>query len=118
MERAGRFAMRTVAMIVGLIGAVLALVVTILYAVFHVLGLVTGLTQDVPHFFFGLFVTLLGTAGAFLAPILPIIAAVLLAIAGVAFFFVVGWWACFVSPFFLVAAALTFSKRRVDLPGS
>jgi hypothetical protein len=33
-------------------------------------------------------------------------------------FFVVGWWALIVSPFFLVAAALTFSNRRVDIPGT
>jgi hypothetical protein len=31
--------------------------------------------------------------GAFLAPILPLGTAVLLAVAGVALFFVLGWWA-------------------------
>jgi hypothetical protein len=118
LERVGHFAMRTIAMIVGLIGAVLALVISVLYALVHVLSLVAGLTQDSAHLVFGLLVTLIGAVGAFLAPILPIAAAVLLAFAGIAFFFVVGWWACFASPFFLVAAVLTFSKRRVDLPGS
>ena len=114
----GRFAMRTIALIVGLIGAILALVVNILYSLLHVLGQVSGLTQDSGHFFYGLVVVLVGTVGAFLAPILPILAAIMLILAGIAMFFVVGWWALIVSPFFLVAAALTFSNRRVDIPGT
>jgi len=110
--------MRTIALIVGLIGAVLALVVNILYSLPHVLGQVSGLTQNSGHFFYGLVVVLVGTVGAFLAPILPILAAIMLILAGIAMFFVVGWWALIVSPFFLVAAALTFSNRRVDIPGT
>jgi hypothetical protein len=113
-----RFAVRTIALIVGLIGSVIALVVNILYTLLHVLGQVAGLTSDSAHFFYGLVVVLLGVAGSFLAPILPILAAAMLAIAGVAFFFIVGWWAFFASPFLLVAALMTFSKRRVDIPGA
>lgn len=117
-HQAGRFALRTIALIVGLIGAVLALVVNILYSLLHVLTQVAGLTHDSAHFFYGLLVVLVGTVGAFLAPILPILAAVLLAIAGIGFFAVVGWWAFIASPFFLVAAVLTFSNRKVTIPGT
>jgi hypothetical protein len=114
---AGRLALRTIALIVGLIGAILALIINVLYSVVHVLTQAAGVAHDTGHFFLGLVVVLVGTVGAFLAPILPILAAVMLVIAGIGFFFIVGWWAFIASPFFLVAAVLTFSNRRVDLPG-
>lgn len=113
-----RFSLRTIAMIVGLIGALLALVINIFYSLLHTLGEIAGISSDTTHFFYGLFVVLVGAVGAFLAPILPIVSAIMLAAAGVAFFFIVGWWALIASPFFLVAAALTFSNRRVNLPGT
>jgi hypothetical protein len=110
--------MRTVALIVGLIGAVLALIISILYSVFHVLGQIMGVTQDSGHLFLGLFSALLGGLGAFLAPIFPLLAAVLLIAAGVGVFVAVGWWGLFAAPFLFVAAALTFSHRRINLPGA
>jgi hypothetical protein len=113
-----RFSLRTIALIVGLIGAILALVINILYNVFNVLGVVAGVTNDSGHFLLGLFVALVGAVGAFLAPILPIVAAIMLLAAGVAFFFAVGWWAMIASPFLLVAGIMTFSNRRVSLPGT
>lgn len=118
-ENRGRLAqlsLRTIALIVGFIGAILALIVNLLYTLFHVLGKVAGVTQDSAHFFYGLIVVLLGIAGSLLAPILPIPAGLLLAVAGVAFFYVVGWWAIIASPFLLVAAVLTLSNRRVNVP--
>ncbi len=113
-----RFTFRTIASIVGLIGAVLALIIIILYSLLHVLGRVAGITDDITHFWWGLFVVLVGTVGAFLAPILPIVSAVMLLGAGIALFFIVGWWAVIASPFFFVAALLTFSNRRVNVPGA
>lgn len=113
-----RFSMRTVAMIVGLVGTVLALIVNVMYSLLHTLGRVTGVTADTGHFFWGLFVVLLGLSGSLLAPILPIVSCILLAVAGVALFFVVGWWALIASPFLLVAAALTLSNRRVHIPSA
>ena len=117
-QQAGRFALRTIALIVGLIGAILALIIDVLYSLLHALAHVTGVSNDRTHFFYGLVVVIVGAIGAFLAPIQPIIAAVLLVIAGIAFFFVVGWWALFTLPFFLIAAALTFSNRQVNIPGA
>ncbi len=111
-----RVSLRTIAMIVGLIGAALALIVNVLYGLFHILAAVVGAPHDSAHFFFGLLVVLLGVAGSLMAPIFPMPAGLMLAVAGVAFFFVVGWWALIVSPFLLVAAALTLSNRRVNLP--
>lgn len=112
-----RFTFRTVALIVGLIGVVLALIVDILYSLAHVLGMIAGFSADTGHFFWGLLVVLVGLGGSFLAPILPILAAVMLLGAGIGFFFVVGWWAVIASPFLFVAAILTFSNRPVKIPG-
>lgn len=115
---AGRIAMRTIALIIGLVGTALALIVDILYALAHVLGQVAGVTNDTAHFFYGLIVVLVGLSGSLLAPILPLVAAVMLIAAAIAFFFIVGWWALIASPLLLIAAALTFSNRRVNLSGA
>jgi hypothetical protein len=64
----------------------------------------------------GLVVVLIGISGSLMAPVFPILAGIALMIAGVAFFFAVGWWALVVSPFFFVAAAMTIINRRVDVP--
>jgi hypothetical protein len=111
-----RFTFRTIAMIVGLIGTLIALIIDVLYSLVHVLGKVSGFTNDTSHFFWGLFVVLVALGGSFLAPVLPILAAIMLLGAGIGFFFVVGWWAVIASPFLFVAAILTFSNRRVRLP--
>jgi hypothetical protein len=50
--------------------------------------------------------------GSFLALLFPEFAAVLRFIAGVGFFYVLGWGALFVAPFFIVAAILAFMDRR------
>ncbi len=112
-----RFTFRTIALIVGLIGTVLAFIIDILYSLVHVLGRVTGITADQSHFFWGLLVVLVALAGSLLAPIFAWLAAVLLLAAGIAFFFIVGWWAIIASVFLFVAAILTFSNRRVNVPG-
>ena len=112
-----RFSLRAIAMIVGLIGAVLVLIINILYNLLNLLGSIAGISNDSGHFVLGLFIALLGAVGAFLAPILPVVAAIILLVAGVAFFFAVGWWALIASPFLIVAGLMTFSNKRVNLPG-
>jgi hypothetical protein len=113
-----RLTFRTIATIVGLIGAVVALVVTILYTLAHVLGRIAGVNTDHSHFWWGLLVILIGAVGAFTAPLLPIPSAIMLLGAGVAFFFIVGWWALIASPFLIVAGLLAFSNRRVNVAGA
>ena len=116
--KVARFTMRTIAMIVGLIGTVLALIIDILYSLVHVLGKVAGMPNDSTHFFYGLIVVLVALGGSFLTIISPIIAALMLLGAGIAFFFIVGWWAIIASVFLFVAALITFSNRRVNIPGT
>ncbi len=112
---AARLTFRTIATIVGLIGAVVAFIIVALYTLAHALGRITGVSNNPSHFWWGLLVILIGVVGAFLAPLLPIVSAIMLLGAGIAFFFIVGWWALIASPFLIVAGLLTFSNRRVSV---
>jgi len=104
--------MRILSLIIGLIGVVIAFFVNLFYSSFHVLGRVAGITNDQTHFFWGLFVVLIGLVGSVLALFIPIAGAVLLLIAGIAFFFIAGWWALLASPFLLVAAFFAYRRSR------
>ena len=59
------------------------------------------------------FVILIGLVGSVLAMFIPIAGAVLLLVAGIAFFYIAGWWALLASPFFLVGAVLAYNVSRV-----
>ena len=107
-----QFTMRTLAMLIGLFGVVVAFVINILYSTFHVLGRVAGITSNQSHFFFGLLVILIGFIGSLMVLFTPIVGAVLLAVSGIAFFFIAGWWALFASPFLLIGAVLAFEHSR------
>jgi hypothetical protein len=103
---------RVFALILGLIGVVVAFTINLLYSSLHVLGRVAGITDDSTHFFWGLIVVLIALVGSVLAMFIPIIGAVLLLIAGIAFFFIAGWWALLASPFLLVGAVLAYNVSR------
>ncbi len=109
-----QISMRLLAMITGLIGVIIAFVINIMYSFFHALSRIAGIPTSQTHFFYGLLVILIGLAGSLLALFTPIPAAVLLVVAGIAFFFIAGWWALLASPFLLIAAALAFSHTRVQ----
>lgn len=63
---------RVFALILGLIGVVVAFTINLLYSSLHVLGRVAGITNDQTHFFWGLFVILIGLVGSVLAMFIPI----------------------------------------------
>jgi hypothetical protein len=104
--------MRTIGMVFGIFGSVVAVIVDFLYSFFHVLGRVTGITSDPSHFWWGLLVALIGFVGSLLSIGSPVVAAILMLIAGVALFWLVGWWAIFASVFFFIGAALAILDRR------
>ncbi len=108
------FSMRILALITGLFGVLAAFVINLLYSSVHVLGRVAGITNDQSHFFWGLLVILIGLVGSLLVPFVPIAGAVLLVVAGIAFFFIAGWWALLASPFLLIAAVLAYKHSRVQ----
>jgi hypothetical protein len=103
---------RIIALILGLVGVVIAFIINLLYSSFHVLGRTFGITADQSHFFWGLTVILIGLVGSVLAPFIPTVAAVLLVVAGIAFFFIAGWWALLASPFLLIAAFMAYRYSR------
>ena len=104
---------RTLALIIGLIGAVAAFIINLLYSSLHVLGRVAGITNNASHFFWGLIVVLIGFAGSLFAVFFPTTGVVLLVVAGIAFFFIAGWWALLASPFLLIAAFLAYRSTSV-----
>jgi hypothetical protein len=110
---AGRIIGRLGALILGLIGVVLAFIVNFAYSGVHrLIQLSGGTTMDQTHGFIGLLLILVGLVGSILALTAPEFAAILLLIAGVGFFFIVGWYAILASPFFILAAILAYIDRR------
>lgn len=107
-----QFSVRVLAMVSGLFGVIIAFFINLLYSTFHVLGRISGITNDRSHFFYGLLVVLIGLIGSVLTLFSPIVGAVLLAVAAIAFFFIVGWWAILASLFLLIAAVLAFKHSR------
>jgi hypothetical protein len=105
-------AMRVIGMFFGIFASVVAVIVDSLYSFFHVLGRVSGITNDPSHFWWGLLVALIGFIGSLISMASPVLAAILMLGAGVAFFWVVGWWAIFASLFFFIGAALAILDRR------
>ncbi len=106
-----RFALRTLGMFTGIFASVVALVVDTLYSLIHVLARMSGVTDDASHFWWGLLVTLIGFVGALLSVPSPVIASIMMLGAGIAFFWIAGWWAIFASLFFFIGAALVFLDR-------
>lgn len=106
-----RLALRTLGMFAGIFASVVALLIDSLYSLFHVLGRMTGVTDDASHFWWGLLVTLIGFVGALLSIPTPVVASIMMLVAGIAFFWIAGWWAIFASLFFFVGAALVFLDR-------
>ena len=107
-----QFSLRILALITGLVGVVIAFIVNLLYSSLHVLGRVSGIMSSPMHFFFGMLVIMIGLIGSVVAVFAPMVGAVLLAIAGIAFFFIAGWWALFASPFLLIGAVLAYKHSR------
>lgn len=103
---AGRLIGRTGALILGLIGVVIAFV-------FDIFGLVAGHaigTQT--HGWLGILFLLVGLVGSLIVYFFPEVAALLLVIAAIGFFFVISWVAIIPAIFFVLAAILAYIDRR------
>jgi hypothetical protein len=107
----GNIASRALIVTLGIVGAVVAGCVATLYSLLHVLGRISGITDDSSHFFIGMALALAGLVGAFMSVGSPGGGAALLAVAGIGLFFVVGWWALLAAPFLLGAAFLAYRNR-------
>jgi hypothetical protein len=100
------------AMAVGLVGSVIAFVVVALYSLMHTLGRIAGVTADRSHFFIGTGLTILAVIGSLLVAVSPEVGAVILVLATIGFFFIVGWWAVIPALFLVAAAVMAFMDRR------
>ncbi|HEV2461800.1 MAG TPA: hypothetical protein VGS80_25875 [Ktedonobacterales bacterium] len=99
------------AMALGLVGAVIGFVVNALYSLVHVLGRISGITADRSHFFIGTGLAIVAVVGALCVAGAPEVGAILLVLATIGFFFIVGWWAVIPAIFLLSAAALAMMNR-------
>lgn len=109
MEGLVRTAGRIGAFLVGIVGAIDAIIINTIVATFHELQRLLGGTVD-SHGWLGLGFAIVGLIGAALAWWKPWAGAVLMLIAGVGFAFAVHWWALLATPQLLAAATLAFSE--------
>src|SRR5689334_20663327 len=106
-----RFALRTMALIIGVIGFIIGLIVNFAYSTFHFIGDMMGSDVRQSHGVIGFLVLVLGVIGAILAPFTAVVSAVIMLVVAIALFFILHWAALLVSPFFIVAAILAFLDR-------
>jgi hypothetical protein len=109
-----RLPLRSLATILGLVGAAVGLIVSLLYSLVHTLGRVTGISTDSSHFFIGVGLTILAMIGALTALVSGAVGALLLLVAAVGFAFIVGWWAILPALFLLPAVWLAYSNRALQ----
>src|SRR5260221_823143 len=77
-------------MAIGLVGAVIAFVVNALYSLVHVLGRISGITGDQSHFFIGTGLTIVAVIGALCVAGAPESCPLLMILATIRVFFIVG----------------------------
>ncbi|WIG58545.1 MAG: hypothetical protein OJF49_001291 [Ktedonobacterales bacterium] len=106
-----RLGLRTLGMISGLVGTGIALILDILYSLAHVLGRVTNISNDTGHLWWGLLFVIVALVGSLAGLVNATVGALLLVIAAIAFFFVIGPWALLTSPFMLLGAVLIYAGR-------
>jgi lysylphosphatidylglycerol synthetase-like protein (DUF2156 family) len=103
---------RVATMGIGLVGAVIGFVVNALYSLLHLLGRISGITSDRSHFFIGTGLSILAAIGAILVVSSPEAGALVLVLATIGFFFIVGWWAIIPAVFLIGAAVLAIMNRE------
>lgn len=106
-----RLALRTLALIIGVIGFIWGLVVNFAYSTFHFIGDMMGRDVRATHGVIGFVVLVIGLIGALIAPFSAVVSAVVMLLVGIALFFVLHWAAILVSPIFFIAAILAFLDR-------
>lgn len=109
-----RTALRIAATIIGVIGAIDALVINFVVSAFKRAQDILGGTADPSHGFIGLLICLVALAGALLVLRFPLVGGILLLVTGIAFFLIVHWWALLASPQMLVGGALALMDLRVN----
>jgi len=107
----GRLVGRTAAMAIGIIGAILAFVITIIN--FSIKAIGTGALGSA-HTPTGIAMSVLALIGALIAVPFPMTAAVVMLVAGIVMIFVAGGLGIIPLVFLAVAALLAFMDRRKE----
>lgn len=121
-----RVALRLAALVLGVIGAFDGVIINILVSTVHRIDQVLGGSADPTHGFIGFALCLAFLVGAVLALRFPLVAGIILILAGIGFFFIVHAWALLASPQVLVAGWLALvdsreeasHRRALDLPNA
>lgn len=109
-----KLALRVIAAIIGIVGAIIMLVINLVYSgANHLFD-----TGAHTHGFWGLLVFLVALVGAILAIGMPRVGALLMAVAAVAFFFIVTWWAIIPAILLVIAAILAYMDRTKAQPAT
>ncbi len=103
--------LRFLATIIGVVGALVALIVDIVASGVHALN---GGPQS--HGFVGFLLFLVGLIGAFIAIPFPVVAGLFMLVAGLGYIYVAGWGALIASPLLLIAAFLAYRDRNKEEP--
>lgn len=103
--------MRMLALILGIVGAVIGFVINILNSAFRFVGQITGFTDNGGHIIIGTVAAIVACIAAILVMFVPEVGAILLVLCTIAFFFAIGWWALIPAVFLLLGAWLAFMGR-------
>jgi xanthine/uracil permease len=109
-----RLALRLVAAIIGVVGAIVAFIVNTFYSGVNDLMRVAGDPHRQTHGFIGLLLVVVGLIGAFVGIPSPITGSILMLVAALGFIYVVHWWALVASPLLLLAAVLAYMDRKKE----
>jgi hypothetical protein len=110
--------MRSYAMAAGLYGTAVAIIIDALYSVFHILWPVTSKSDSSMYFLLELVLIMLATAGSFVVAAHAPLGILLLVLAVLGTFGILGWWALLNAPLWLLAAflaCLDFSRSEARL---
>lgn len=106
------FGTRLVALFNGLIAVIATVAVDALYSLAHTLQRVAGFTPDSSHFFIGLGVAVVQILGLIVSLFNSVVGAIVLLLASIGFFFIVGWWAIIPLVFAINTLALMMTSAH------
>jgi hypothetical protein len=102
---------RILALVSGILGAVIGFVINILNSTMHFVGQIAGITSNSGHLFIGTLVAIVACVASILVMISPEVGAILLILCTIGFFFAIGWWALIPAIFLLIGAWLAMTTR-------
>jgi hypothetical protein len=103
---------RFLALIFGVVGAVIGFIINILNSSLHFVGQIFGITNSGGHLFIGTLVAIVAVVASILVLFAPEVGGILLILCTIGFFFAIGWWGLIPAVFLLLGAWLALRTRR------